>query len=120
MVWVVSCVPQKTAIGIDRHAQGSIGGVALSEAEMSRIADEFADLRTAKREVVGRADYVLVIKSRHGSDAVFSFYFEDGFFHRGMDLDAMTERMSGKDTTGYELNDSLRAVLTAIGSRSDR
>lgn len=118
IIVMASCTPQRVVIPVDRNAHVLLGNVTLNQSEVNEVADQFANLTSANREITSRADCVLVINSPHGKKELFSFYLDDSFFHRGSDLDAMTERMEGGDTQGYVINEALKAILAAVESRN--
>lgn len=86
-------------------------GIKLSKNQSEKLADLFADLQEVKKKVYEKPESFLIVTDKDNQIAEYAVFIKEGFILKGDYLDAWTERMEGKSSVCYRLDNKTKKYL---------
>lgn len=89
-------------------------GIKLSKSQSEKLADLLADLPEIKKKIYEKPTSFLIVTDESNQIAEYAVFFKEGFILKGDYLDAWTQRMEGKASVCYRLNDKTKNYLQQL------
>jgi hypothetical protein len=90
-------------------------GQFLTDKEVNQFKHIAKNLWSSSREIYSKPDFAFWEEGRPGQPRKFiSVWLKEGFIYEGYFLDAWTERMNGKSSKVYLINEELKSFLDAL------